>query len=78
MNCISKHIGSSKVEIPEYGDVLTLQIFINYCLNNILIDYDGVGNYATEKEMSDEIVFPSHIVDGKVNYNYTHVVWFNK
>lgn len=43
-------------------------------------DYDGHGNYATETEMSDVVVFPSDLYgreDGR-GEAFTHVVWFNE
>jgi hypothetical protein len=64
--------------IPDYGDHMTLEVFINACKSGGFIDYDGYGQYATETKMSNEIVCPSDIESGNINEKYTHVVWFNR
>ena len=68
----------SKPEFPGDGGLLmTLEEFIDSC-GSLFIDYDGFGCYATETEMFDEEIIPSDVKKGKINYNYTHVVWFNR
>lgn len=64
--------------IPKYGDLMTLQEFIECCECGGFIDYDGSGNYSTATEMSDKEVVPSDITNGIIDYSYSHVVWFNK
>jgi hypothetical protein len=64
--------------IPEYGDLIPLDEFIEMCEHGTFIDYDGFGNYATETEMSTNVVCPSDITAGIINRNWTHVVWFNR
>jgi hypothetical protein len=64
--------------IPEYGDHMTIVSFIDNCKAGGFIDYDGSGNYATDKEMSDISVYPSDIKAGKYRKDFTHIVWFNK
>ncbi len=61
--------------IPDYGDVFTVKDFYDCVDSGLFNDYDGFGKYATEKEISDEVV---DLSDVKVNTEYTHVVWFNK
>ena len=64
--------------IPDYGDVFTLEGFIHMCKNYSFIDYDGTGYYGNDKEYSNKYAKPSDIVAGKIDKNYTHVIWFNK
>jgi len=64
--------------IPEYGSWYTLEDFRKICLSGGFIDYDGNGNYSTEKEMSDIEIVPSDIKSGIYRKDFTHVIWFNK
>jgi len=65
-------------KIPDYGDKMTLKIFIESCKDGSLIDYDGHGYYAFKNKMSNIMVHPSDITSGKILRDFTHVVWFNK
>jgi len=65
-------------EIPDYGDHMTLEAFIECCETGGFIDYDGTGYYATADRMTRIRVSPSDVTEGKINQTYTHVVWFNK
>ena len=47
--------------IPEYGDLMTLETFIDDCKTGCLIDYDGHGYYSDGKMMSHFGVVPSQI-----------------
>jgi hypothetical protein len=64
--------------LPDYGDHMTLQEFIDACKSGCFIDYDGHGYYATATEMSDVLAQPSAIVHGQIRTDFTHVMWFNK
>lgn len=66
--------------IPDFGDKMTLEDFIESCENGMFIDYDGSGYYATEDKMSNFPICPSDVIDDEVieGYGFTHVVWFNK
>lgn len=64
--------------IPEYGDLMTMEEFLDSVACGALIDYDGHGNYATETEMSDIVVVPSDVRLGRINMTFSHVVWFNR
>lgn len=64
--------------IPEYGDLFTFDDFKQAVKAGAFIDYDGVGHWANEKEMSEEKVYPSDL--RKINFEpkMSHVVWFNR
>ncbi len=74
----NKKIKISFKPIPEYGDLMSLDEFIDCCKSGGFIDYDGHGKYAFKDKISDKIVIPSHIIEGNIDKNFTHVVWFNK
>lgn len=48
------------------------------------IDYDGFGDLATDKEVSDVEVVPSDVESGRLDRliaqfpHFTHVAWYNK
>jgi len=67
-------------EMPEYGDKMTLDSWLECVESGSFIDYDGHGNLATPYEMSNIRVWPSLHMDGKLERpNWaTHVIWFNK
>lgn len=66
-------------KIPPYGDLMTSKKFIQYCVGKWFIDYDGYGYYSDGKILFDDfIVYPSDIIEGKINYIFSHVVWFNR
>lgn len=64
--------------IPDYGDHMTIDDFVNRCREGWLIDYDGYGLYATATAMSNKAVYPSAVVTDLFDRSYTHVVWFNR
>jgi hypothetical protein len=65
-------------DIPEYGDVMDLEDFIECCEDGGFIDYDGSGNYATEDKMTDITIYPSDITSGNYRKDFPKIVWFNK
>jgi len=74
----SKTMSVKLSPLPDYGDLMTLKEFIESCKDGMFIDYDGVGHYATETEMTDIEVYPSDITNGDIQYEWTHVCWFNR
>lgn len=65
-------------EIPEYGEHLTLNEFVESCESGALINYDGFGNYATEDLCSDILVYPSDITANRYRRDFSNVVWYNR
>lgn len=66
--------------IDADDDVYTFESFKGCVDGGWFIDYDGFGEWATEKEKSNAIVRPSHITGstiGKPEWA-THVVWYNR
>jgi hypothetical protein len=66
-------------EIPEYGDHMTLEQFVDAAKEGWFIDYDGSGNYATDKQESNISIYASDVTSGRgIRKDFTHVVWYNK
>jgi len=67
-------------DIPEYGDLMTMEEFKECCDCGGFIDYDGFGNYASIKKMSNVGIVPSDFRRKTIHNNtkFTHIVWFNK
>jgi hypothetical protein len=47
--------------IPDYGDLMTIDDFLEAVRHGAFIDYDGHGNYATETQISEKRIKPSYI-----------------
>lgn len=61
--------------IPEYGDVMTVEEFNEYVENGFFSDCDGFGHPAKHNLMDgDTVVKPSTRIVGDA----THIVWFNR
>jgi hypothetical protein len=65
-------------EIPDYGDVMSIEHFVECCKCGGFIDYDGSGNYARDGKMSNISIRPSDIKYNAVRTDFDSVVWFNK
>ena len=67
-------------EIPEYGDVMTVDDFRDSVKVGAFIDYDGNGNPAKlvggHLLMSDQVIIPSRLVE--IPLDATHIVWYNR
>lgn len=67
--------------IPDYGEKIPVDVFHESVRLGHYTDYDGVGYYATETEMTTLIVYlPDFrgVKIGDIHYTYRYVVWFNK
>jgi hypothetical protein len=67
-------------EHPDYGDLFTMEEFIDDCDSGCMTDYDGTGRLATAQQVSNVYVSPSDFeYEGvKAPEWATHVMWFNK
>jgi len=69
---------------PEAGDLIPLQEWIDSVMNGSFIDYDGMGNYATEthfwKQDHFEWVYPSDVGTPRFKppEGCTHILWYNR
>ena len=58
--------------------LMTIKEFKSDCGYGAIMDSDGVGYYATDKEVSNIEARPSAFVDGIIRSDFTHVCWYNK
>jgi hypothetical protein len=79
INEVEQTLDGSLEDIPDFSDRYALIDFVEYCRNSGFIDYDGTGYYATPTKMSRmHRVKPSDICEGRIDYSWTHVIWFNR
>lgn len=73
-------IFDSKEIDKEWGDLMTIDEFIDCCEYGGFIDSDGSGYYASDKHESNIPAIPSMIKSGMIvrRDGLTHVVWYNK
>ena len=58
--------------------LMTINEFKSNCRYGVFMDSDGVGYYATDKEVSNIEASPSAFVKGIIREDFTHVCWYNK
>ena len=57
--------------------LMTINEFKSNCRYGAFMDSDGVGYYATDKEVSNIEASPSAFVKGIIREDFTHVCWYN-
>jgi hypothetical protein len=66
----------------EFGDLFTIEEFKKLCEDDCFIDCDGIGQWSDGVfiygNIFDNPVLPSDIVKGKINKEFTHIVWYNR
>lgn len=67
-------------ELPDYGDLMSLEDFISCCNSGGFIDYDGFGRYANSTHETNITISPSKVKRGMIlkDPRLTHVVWYNR
>lgn len=58
--------------------LMTINEFKSNCRYGAFMDTDGVGYYATDKEVSNIEVSPNVFRYGVIREDFTHVCWYNK
>ena len=58
--------------------LMTINEFKSHCRRGTFMDTDGVGYYATDKEVSDIKASPNAFRYGIIREDFTHVCWYNK
>lgn len=66
--------------IPEYGDLMTVEDWLDGVETALFIDYDGDGHLATATERSNIRICPSDITKKKITIDprWTHICWYNR
>lgn len=65
-------------DLPEYGDLMTLENFVATVRSGGFIDYDGYGYYVRGDKMSNIKVIPSDLKHNAIRPDFDMVMWFNK
>lgn len=65
-------------DIPDYGDVMTLEDFVAAVKDGWFIDYDGSGEYVKGGKMSGISIYPSDVQNGAVRDDFDTIIWFNR
>ncbi len=65
-------------EIPTYGNVMSLEDFIDNVKCGGFIDYDGFGNYVIDNKMTDIEIYPSDIKYKAIRKEFDTIIWFNR
>ena len=58
--------------------LMTINEFKSNCRYGAFMDTDGVGYYATDKEVSNIEASPNVFRYGVIREDFTHVCWYNK
>lgn len=64
--------------LPNYGDIMTLESFINAIECGAFIDYDGFGEYISANKLTGILVKPSDLKYNKIRKEFNHIIWFNR
>ena len=64
--------------LPDYGDVMSLEEFIDCCKSGGFIDYDGHGSYVKDGQRTDITVYPSDVEHGAIRKEFDKIIWFNR
>ena len=66
-------------ELPSYGELMSVEKFVEYCEDLMFIDEDGMGSPVKDNMMAggfDNYVYPSELHN--IPEDATHIMWFNK
>ncbi len=64
-------------DLPTYGDLMTVEDFMECVSCGLFIDYDGSGHPVKNGRMSKLNIYPSQC-PGVIPEDATHIMWFNK
>ena len=59
-------------EIPDYGDLMTVEEWQAHVKSGGFIRYDGWGYYVKDGKMSNDICWDEPVLDS------THILWLNR
>jgi len=65
-------------ELSDYGDVMSLEDFIENVKDGGFIDYDGHGRYVKDGKESDILIYPSDVQHNSVRKDFDTIIWFNR
>jgi len=65
-------------DLSDFGDVMTLEHWIECVNDGGFIDYDGFGRYVRDGKESNIDVHPSDVEHNSVRDDFDTVIWFNR
>jgi len=65
-------------ELPNYGDVMSLNDFIKCVKCGGFIDYDGFGNYVKDGKETDIVIQPSDVKYKAIRKDFDTIIWYNR
>lgn len=65
-------------EMPTYGDVMSLEHFIDCVNSGGFIDYDGYGHYCKDGMETNISIHPSDVKHKAIRKEFDTIVWFNR
>ncbi len=67
-------------DLPDYGDLMDLQEFVEACQCGGFINYDGSGHYCNgdNGEANNVPARPGNITRDRIEYRFSHVMWYNR
>lgn len=65
-------------ELSTYGDMMSLESFIENVKCGGFIDSDGSGNYVRDNKESNIMINPSDVRYDSIRTDFDTIIWFNK
>jgi len=65
-------------ELPDYGDVMSIEHFVECVKCGGFIDYDGFGHYVKDGQETDIEIYPSDVKHNMVRKDFDTIVWYNR
>lgn len=65
-------------DIPDYGDIMLLNEFIECCKVGLFINSDGFGKYVKGGKETNIEIYPSNVKYDSIRYEFDTIIWFNK
>ena len=65
-------------ELPTYGDVMSLEDFIECVKAGGFIDYDGYGHYVKDGMETNISIHPSDVKHKAIRKEFDTIVWINR
>jgi len=65
-------------ELSEYGDVMSIEDFIDTVKSGGFIDYDGFGYYVKDDKETNIVIIPSDVKHNSIRKEFNEVIWFNR
>ncbi len=65
-------------ELPKYGDVMSLDDFVENCECGGFINYDGYGRYVKNGKETNIEIYPSDVENKLIRTEFDTIIWFNR